>query len=70
MIEIIVDWIKESIRIEDTDKNQYGVVRFAEIEFDVDCEFVDEQAYKNEVMSMYENDLINMRDNEIGEEQY
>jgi len=71
MINIEINWIKENIRIEDDKKNTYGVVRFSEVDL-VQIERSEslEADYKNAVMNMLDNDSINMRDNETGEEVY
>ena len=69
MINIEINWIKENIRIEDEEKNTYGVVRFSEVDLDqIERSESLEDDYTNTVMNMLDNDSINMRDNETGEE--
>jgi len=69
MINIEINWIKENIRIEDDEKNTYGVVRFSEVDLDqIERSESLEDDYTNTVMNMLDNDSINMRDNETGEE--
>ena len=68
-IEININWIHETIGIEDTEKNTYGVVRFSEVDLDqIERSDSLEEDYKNVVMNMLDNDSINMHDNETGEE--
>jgi len=62
MITIEINWIKNSVRVEDINKNQYGVVSLNNFEY------VDEAALRAQIMNMYDNDEINMRDAETGEE--
>ena len=69
MISLEVNWIKEYIRVEDDEKNTYGVVRFHEIDLDqIERSDSLEEDYKKAVMNMFDNDYINMHDNETGEE--
>jgi len=64
-----INWIKEYVRIEDDIKNQYGVVRFHEIDLDQIERTGDLKTdYITAVENMLSNDLINMRDSETGEE--
>jgi hypothetical protein len=71
IINIEINWIKESIRIEDTDKNTFGSVSFSEVTIpEEDREETLEKDYKKAVMNMFDDDEINMRDNETGEEHF
>lgn len=73
MINIEINWIKESVRIEDNVKNTFGVVRFSEIDF---SRWLDQNEETGDLNKMYmlavermlDNDLINMRITETGEE--
>ena len=60
MVEIIINWIQNKARIEDNKKDRYGGISIAGMEF------VDEADLKAQIMNIYENDEINMRDNETG----
>jgi hypothetical protein len=71
MINIEINWVKESIRIEDTETNTFGSVRFSEVTIpEEDREETLEKDYKKAVMNMFDDDEINMRYNETGEEQF
>lgn len=62
-----INWIKESIRIEDDEKNTYGNVRFSEIDLDqIERTGNLKTDYEAAVKNMLDNDLINMKDNETG----
>ena len=67
MMTLELNWIQEHIRIEDDEKNTYGVVRFSEVDLDqIERGESLEEDYKKAVMNMLDNDSINMRDNESG----
>lgn len=71
MINLEVNWIKEKVFVTDDEKKTYGVISFHEIDLDR-IERTDslEEDYKSSVLNMIDNDEINIRDNETGEEVY
>ena len=73
MIEININWIKELIKVENIGNNTYGVIRFSEVDLekwidDGECVGDISKKYHLAVERMIDHDLINMRDNENGEE--